>query len=91
MQKESLNQYMIVSYTLKNISQKKKVKFLRKLQGYKEKKEKKEYSHEGLIQKLNAKKLGSNVILSPIENFSEIHNLLSSYNIKAEVKEAWMK
>ena len=37
MQKEELNHYMLIFYTLKFLPQKEKVKVLRELQGYKEK------------------------------------------------------
>ena len=74
MQKEGLNYYMLISYTLKFLPQKEKVKVLRELQGYSERKKGKGYAHKGLVHKLNAEKLGSNVILVPIKNFAEIQN-----------------
>lgn len=82
---------MLISYTLKSLPQKKKVKFLRKLQGYKEKKHGKVYEHSGLVQKLEGQKLGSNVILIPIHNFAEIQNFFSRNNVKTEVKVVWVK
>lgn len=91
MEKEELKQWMLIFYTLKFLPQKEKVKVLRELQGYKEKKHGKEYSHKGLVQKLNAEKLGSNVILVPINNYVEFQNFFSKNNIKVEVKEAWLK
>ena len=91
MQKEELNHYMLIFYTLKFLPQKEKVKVLRELQGYKEKKHGKEYSHNGLVQKLNSEKLGSNVILVPINNFVEFQNSFSKNNVKTEVRESWLK
>ena len=91
MQKESLKHYMLISYTLKSLPQKKKVKFLRELQGYKESKYGKQYKHPGLLQKLEGQKLGSNVILILIHNFVEVQNFFSRNNVKTEVKEAWLK
>tara|TARA_Y100000310_G_scaffold218786_1_gene220114 strand:- start:294 stop:569 length:276 start_codon:yes stop_codon:yes gene_type:complete len=91
MEKEGLKQYMLVFYTLKFLPQKEKVKVLRELQGYNEKKHGKEYSHQGLVQKLDSQKLGSNVILVPIHKYVEFQNFFSKNNIKVEVKEAWVK
>ena len=91
MEKGQLKHYMLIFYTLKLLPQKEKVKVLRELQGYKEKKHGKEYSHNGLVQKLDSQKLGSNVILVPINNYVEFQNFFSKNNIKVEVKEAWLK
>jgi len=82
---------MLIFYTLKYLPQKDKVKVLRDLQGYKEKKHGKEYSHDGLVQKLSSEKLGSNVILVPITNYVEFQNFFSKNNVKTEVKEVWLK
>ena len=82
---------MLVFYTLKYLPQKEKVKVLRELQGYNEKKHGKEYSHDGLVQKLDSQKLGSNVILVPMNKFVEFQNFFSKNNVNIEVKEVWLK
>jgi len=91
MKKSELKHYMLLSFTLKNLSQKDKVKVLRKLYGYKEKKGRKLYRHQGLSSNLNAKKLGSNVIIAPVKNLPEFVNFFSKNNVKVEVKEVWIK
>lgn len=91
MKKEELKHNMLVFYTLRYLPQKQKVKFLRELQGYSEKKNRKQYEHKGLVQKLNAEKLGSNVILVSIDKFVEFQNFFSKNNVKIEVKEVWLK
>tara|TARA_Y100000310_G_scaffold104680_1_gene103031 strand:+ start:117 stop:392 length:276 start_codon:yes stop_codon:yes gene_type:complete len=91
MQKEDMKHYMLIFCTLKLLPQKEKVRVLRELQGYKEKKHGKEYAHKGLVQKLNSQKLGSNVILVPINNYTEFQNFFSKNNVNTEVKEAWLK
>ena len=91
MKSEELRQHMLISYSLAPMKQKDKVKFLRELQGYREKKGKKLYEHSGLIQQHAAQKIGSNAVLVSVENFSHFHNLFSDYNVKFEVKEAWLK
>ena len=91
MEKEELKHYMLIFYTLKYLPQKEKVKVLRELQGYSERKYGKKYEHKGLVQKLNAQKLGSNVILVPMQSFVEFQNFFSKNNVNIEVKEAWLK
>jgi len=91
MEKEPLKHNMLIFYALKYLPQKDKVKVLRKLQGYKEKKHGKVYEHQGLVHKLDGQKLGSNVILVPINNFAEMQNFFGKNEIKTEVKEVWIK
>ena len=91
MQKEELKHGMLILYTLRYLPQKEKVKVLRELNGYKEKKQGKEYEHNGLVQKTKAEKLGSNVILIPISSFAEFQNFFSKNNIGIRIKEVWIK
>ena len=77
MKKLELKHYVLISFTLKNLPQKDKVKVLRKLYGYEEKKGSRLYCHQGLSSNLNAKKLGSNVILASIKNLPEFVNFFS--------------
>lgn len=91
MENGDLRQHMLIFYALKYLPQKEKVKVLRELQGYNEKKFGKTYEHDGLVQKLNAQKLGSNVILTPINKFTQFQNFFSKNNVKVEVKEVWLE
>lgn len=91
MKKEELRHCMLILYTIKHLPQKEKVKVLRELQGYSERKNKKLYEHKGLVQRLEAEKLGSNVVLVLIDKFTEFQNFFSKNNIKIEVKEVWVK
>ena len=91
MKKEELRYCMLILYTLKSLPQKDKVRVLRGLQGYSEKKQGKLYEHKGLVQKFEAEKLGSNVILVTINTFSEFQNFFSENNIKIGVREVWVK
>ena len=91
MEKEHLKHCMLIFYSLRLLPQKEKVKVLRELQGYKEKKYEKLYEHPGLVQKSDGEKLGSNVILVPIHNFTIIQNFFSKNNVKTEVKDVWLK
>ena len=91
MGKEGLKHYMLIFYTLKYLPQKEKVKVLRELQGYNESKHGKQYEHKGLVQEFNAEKLGSNVILVPVNNFVEFQNFFSKNNVSIKVREVWSK
>lgn len=87
-EKEGLSHYVLFTYSLSAVSQKQKVKILRELVGYKNVKDK-VYNHEGLLQKTNSVKLGSNVIMAPIDKALMFSNFFSSNKIKAEAREIW--
>ena len=91
MMENDLKHCMLILYTLKYLPQKEKVRILRELMGYKETKKGRLYEHSGLLQKLSSHKLGSNVILVPINNLAEIQNFFSKNNVKTELKEVWVK
>ncbi|MFH1641900.1 MAG: hypothetical protein ABIC04_03290 [Nanoarchaeota archaeon] len=88
MQEDKLKHYVLISYSLAKLSQKEKVKHIRKLFGYKNIKSK-TYTHKGLIDETNAKKIAQNVILVPFENSIVISNFFK--DIDTEVKEVWLK
>jgi len=89
--KKEMRHYSIFSYSLSSLPQHKKVKFLRELFGYKETKNKKSYSHDGLLNELNGEKLGSNVILAPAEHIVKISNFFNSYTVSVTIKEVWIR
>jgi len=86
-----LNHCMLIFYTLKYLPQKEKVRVLRELNGYREKKQGKLYEHKGLVQELKAEKLGSNVILVSIGNFAQFQNFFSRNQVGIKIKEVWLK
>lgn len=90
MKKPDLKHFVLVNYTLKYLSQKEKVRVLRELCGYKEKKNGKAYNHAGIINKPE-QKLGSNVLFIPISEFENIQNFFSRNNVKIRIKEAWIR
>ncbi len=89
--KEELRHFMIFIYSISDKSQKEKVKILRDLFGYKEVKAKKEYLHEGMLQKNYSKKLGSNVILVPAGFALYFNNYFLQNKIKFEIIDVWMR
>ena len=91
MNKEELQHYNLFTYSLSTLPQKDKVKVIRQLFGYKDKKNNKVYNHPGLTEKLSCIKLGQNVICVPVQNSIEISNFFISKGIKTDVKEVWLK
>lgn len=88
---KNLRHFALFVYSLREFSQKQKVKIIRELFGYKEKKGIKLYEHKGLLQKTNAVKIASNVILVPVEELVLFQNYFNSNRIKVELKEVWLK
>lgn len=88
---KSLRQHALFIYSLKGLSQKVKVKVIRELFGYKDKKEKKVYEHKGLVNRTYSKKLAQNVILAPIIQKQYFVDFFKKYNVKFDLKETWLK
>jgi len=89
--KESLKEFVLFIYSLNNLEQKKKVKVIRDLFGYKNHINGKDYSHEGLLQKTNSQKLAQNVILVPLSDSFKFTNYFNQNQVKVEVKEVFVK
>lgn len=87
---KNLRHYILYIYSLKELSQKVKVKVIRELFGYKDKKEKKTYEHKGLVDRTYSKKLAQNVILAPIVQKQYFDDFFRSNKIKYYVKEVWL-
>ena len=91
MKKPNLKHFVLISYALKDLNQKEKVKFLRELVGYREKKKGKLYEHAGILANVKEQKLGSNVILISIDELESIQNFFSRSNVKVQIKEVWCR
>lgn len=88
---ENLKQKVLIEYNISNLSQKKKVKFLRELAGYHNKKKNKVYVHQGILEKIAGEKLGASVISIPIRNIKVIKDFLSTWKIKYKILNIWVK
>jgi len=88
-----LKPYVIYSYSVANVPQIKKTMLQRALKGYKitRKIKGKEYRSEknGLIQMLEAKKLGKGVIMVPQKNSKEIEKLFTQHDVKHTKMKTW--
>ena len=87
---KGLNQQLLFSFSLKSLEPRKKVKFIRQLYGYQTKKEKKTYTHKGILENENAVKINPSTILVPAESCREIYGLFKQFRIKHAVREIWM-
>lgn len=87
---ENKKHKVIMNFSLEKLNQKKKMKFIRKLYGYKTKTEKKKYQQKGLLEKNKGEKLSSNCILVPIEKVKIFRNLFNKYKLTPEVREIWL-
>jgi len=89
-EKGKLKHKIILAYSLSSVKQKDKVKFLRELFGYKEKK-RKVYYHKGLLDKIKGEKIASNVIMAEFKDLITLSELFNRYNIKPRIIEVWTK
>jgi len=85
-----LKHYLLLSFNLKNLKPKIKVKFIRQLYGYQTKKEKKIYVHFGLIEKEKAAKINPSTILIPVEAHQKFYALFKKFKIQHQIREVWM-
>ncbi len=83
--------YAVINYSLAALGQAKKMKLSRKLFGYALKKKRKKYVQHGVIEESGGVKLGSNVLLIPVEKSRDIAKLLNSFGVTAQIREARIK
>jgi len=88
---EELKPYYLFQYSLKRLSQKKRMDFLRKMNGYRSKKEKKVYVHNGLLDEVKGIKLENNNTLVPVKDTNKIQKLFVHHKITPKIKEIWLK
>src|SRR3989338_1549737 len=89
--KDELSSFHLYEYSLNKYEPKAKMEIIRRLYGYKSKKGKKIYYHEGLAKEAGAVKLENNNILVPIAQASKIEDFFKKSKITAKVKEVWLK
>ncbi|MBI2138755.1 hypothetical protein HYU13_04150 [Candidatus Woesearchaeota archaeon] len=87
---KELSHYYLFSYSLASLQQKAKVKVIRHLLGYKNKKGKL-YEHKGIVQEHDAVKIAQNVLLVPAEQGVYFSQFFAQNKIPYELKEVWMK
>ena len=86
----------LFTFSLNKLSQQKKMKFIRELYGYEQKKQNKKnkknvYKKQGMLEMQGGIKLSQNSILIPIEKTKEFRELFSKFKITPEIREVWVR
>lgn len=88
---KNLESYSLFEYSLKDFKQKNRVAFQRELLGYKSKKEKKIYSHKGIIDQINGLKLDNNNLIVPSRDAPFLQKFFTQRKITPKIKEIWIR
>lgn len=86
---QKLKRYYLLSFDLKNLKPKSKVRFIRKLYGYSSKKEKKVYHHSGILQEKGTR-INQNTLLVSTDHYKSFLTLFKQFKIKYQIRETWM-
>lgn len=86
---KELKHYYLLSFDLKNLQPKHKVKFIRQLYGYESRKEQKIYRSFGILQDKGIK-INQNTILISTEHHHLFLDLFRQFKIKYRIRETWM-
>ncbi|MBI2576876.1 hypothetical protein HYV84_06675 [Candidatus Woesearchaeota archaeon] len=81
---------ILLTYSLAKLSQKEKVRILRELLGYSNRKEK-VYHHEGLIEAHHAEKIAQNVLLVPSLKAARFISFFGQNKVAYEFREVQAK
>ncbi len=81
---------VIIEYDLSKRKQKDKMRIIRKLYGYKNKKDKKVYFKKGITEAIKGEKI-SNAIIVEIENYKPIISLLKEHKIPLKIRTIWVE
>lgn len=87
---KGLGHYMLFSFRISKLSPKEKVRFIRQVYGYSSKKEKKTYSHEGLLSEVKGLKLNSGTVAVPTEIHQRFYDFIKKSGVVFTVKDVWM-
>jgi predicted nucleotidyltransferase len=92
--KLELESYLLIEFSLNNLSQSDKMKFKRAIYGYSTKKTYKnktyEYDKKGLIQKLNGKSLSKGIFMIPEKKLFKIKHYFDQFDIKYTKERVWI-
>lgn len=86
-----LKKYFLVSYELKELKQKDKMKLLRTLFGYSSKKAGKVYFQKGVVDGKSMRRVGVNTLMVSEKSFSEIKILFRKFDMNLNYVEVFVK
>lgn len=86
-----LHHHALLIFDIGHLHQNQKMALLRELYGYSTTKEKKVYTTQGIVEKLNGTKVGTNVLLLPFEHVSEIRTFFRKHKTSCKIRSLWEK
>lgn len=88
---EKMDHYALFTYSLSDLSQKRKMKLVRDFFGYKTEKKGKTYRKEGLIDKKEGEKIAQNALVVPVEESKAIKEKFSEFGVTPKIREVWFR
>lgn len=90
---EKMQHKALFTFALNKLSQQKKMKFIRDLYSYEQKKPNKKttYKKQGILEKQGGIKISQNAIMTPIEKTKEFREFFSKFKITPEIREVWTR
>lgn len=88
---KKLEHFSLFTYSLSELSQSEKMKIIRKLFGYRTKKQGEVYKKVGIVKKSGGKKLASNILLVPVKETKKIKEIFSNFGITPKIREVWLR
>ena len=85
---ERIEYYLLISPSFRKFNKSKKVKIWRKLYGYKQKVGNKSYKSEGIVEKLNGKRIENGIVIK-MKDKKEIIDFLNKEKINYTLSEIW--
>ena len=83
-----LKYYNLFAISLKNFKKSDKIAIWRKMYGYKQKTKSKTYTSQGIVSKLDGRRIENGLIL-PANKREELINFLKEKKIDYKIKELW--
>lgn len=87
---KKIEHYYLFKYSMKRFKRKDKMKFLRRLYGYKCEKKKKIYEQEGLLKQVEGERIGTYSILVPKKYIKNVKEFFKMFKMNYIIKEVWL-
>lgn len=88
--KEGLRHYSLFTFSTGSLRQKEKMRFIRRMFGYKVRVAKKVYGNNGMLGEISGLKLAQSILV-PAEKSREVQKTMSGFKITPEIREIWIK
>lgn len=91
MKRGEAREFILLSYQLNELKQNEKMRLIRGLFGYSNKKGGRIYFSKGILDEAGGKRVGINSVLVPVENFREVRKFFSEFKIKLDIMEVLVR